>query len=332
MSAWWNRPPNGGSLARLFVFLLDAQSSTDRETDRVCHTFPGREDPFEIEVSHVFWTGRSRAPARVRSTALGPTLSIVIPARNEQESIENTVVALAETLGNERIPYEIIVVDDHSTDGTRLVVEETSKRYSSVRCVQNRRPNGFGNAIHSGLDAFTGDAVCIVMADASDDPVDVVAFYRKMNEGYDCVFGTRFARTSKVVNYPPLKLWINRISNFFIAMLFGTNYTDTTNAFKLFRREVIAGVGPILSHHFNITVELPLKAIVRGYSYAVVPNNWYNRKNGVSKFKVKEMGSRYLFIVLYVFIEKLFSRGDYRSAVAGETSAKTSDAATTART
>lgn len=267
----------------------------------------------------------------MRSTALGPLLSIVIPAHNEEGSIEPTIVALAETLATERVPYEIVVIDDHSTDRTRDVLAEIAERYPAVRCVQNRRRNGFGNAIHTGLENFTGDAVCIVMADASDDPKDVVAFYRKMNEGYDCVFGTRFARSSVVVNYPALKLWINRAANFFIALLFGVPYTDTTNAFKLFRREVITGVSPILSHHFNITVELPLKAIVRGYSYAVLPNNWYNRKSGVSKFKVKEMGSRYLFIVLYVFIEKLFSRGDYKIEMTAEKSVKANDAASTAR-
>jgi dolichol-phosphate mannosyltransferase len=267
----------------------------------------------------------------VRSTALGPTLSLVIPAHNEEGSIEPTIVDLAETLSSERIPYEIVVVDDHSTDGTRGVIARLGERFPTLRCVQNRRHNGFGNAIHTGLEAFTGDAVCIVMADASDDPKDVVAFYRKMNEGFDCVFGTRFARSSLVVNYPPVKLWINRAANLFIALLFGIQYTDTTNAFKLFRREVIGGIGPILSHHFNITVELPLKAIVRGYSYAVLPNNWYNRKSGVSKFKVKEMGSRYLFIVLYVFIEKLFSRGDYRTNAQESAAGKAGDA-TTVRT
>ena len=118
-------------------------------------------------------------------------------------------------------------------------------------------------------------------------------------------------RGASVVDYPPLKLALNRVANTFIALLFGLRYNDTTNAFKCFRREVIAGIRPILSHHFNITVELPLKAIVRGYSWTVIPTSWYNRKAGVSKFKVKEMGSRYLFIVLYALIEKLLSRGDY---------------------
>ena len=260
------------------------------------------------------------------------TLSIVIPAYNEERSIEATVTDLAETLGAERISHEIVIVDDHSTDGTADAIARLAIRYPAVRRLANPRRNGFGNAIHSGLDAFTGEAVCIVMADASDDPKDVVAFYRKLCEGYDCVFGTRFARTSLVQDYPAFKLWINRAANLFIAGLFGIAYTDTTNAFKMFRREVILGISPILSHHFNITVELPLKAIVRGYSYAVVPNNWYNRKDGVSKFKVKEMGSRYLFIVLYVFIEKLFSRGDYRTRPDVATSAQPKDAKSAART
>lgn len=267
----------------------------------------------------------------MRQNSPGPMLSVVIPAHNEEGSIEATVVDLADRLAAELIPYEIVVVDDHSSDGTLALLESLSDRYPDVRCISNLRRNGFGNAINTGLESFTGDAVCIVMADASDDPKDVVAYYRKMNEGFDCVFGTRFARSSVVLNYPAVKLWINRAANLFIAGLFGIQYTDTTNAFKLFRREVIAGVSPILSHHFNITVELPLKAIVRGYTYAVIPNNWYNRKDGVSKFKVKEMGSRYLFIVLYVFIEKLFSRGDYKTTAATNKSGSTSDATSAAR-
>ena len=238
-------------------------------------------------------------------------LSVVIPAFNEEASIAETASALAETLEREEIPYEILVVDDHSTDATARVVAELSTRWTGVRSVPNLRPNGFGNAIHTGLDEFTGDAVVIVMADASDEPKDVVAYYRKLQEGWDCVFGSRFIRGAVVVDYPPLKFYLNRLANTFVAALFGVRYNDLTNAFKCFRRNVILGVRPILSHHFNITVELPLKAIVRDYSWTVIPTNWYNRKHGVSKFKIKEMGSRYLFIVLYALIEKWLSRGDY---------------------
>jgi len=125
-------------------------------------------------------------------------------------------------------------------------------------------------------------------------------------------FGSRFMRGSRIYDYPAPKLLMNRMANTFIRLLFGFRYNDVTNAFKLYRRCVVEGLRPLLSHHFNLTVELPLKAIVRGYSYAVLPNDWINRETGVSKLKIKEMGSRYLFIVLYCFIEKWLSRGDYR--------------------
>jgi len=118
-------------------------------------------------------------------------------------------------------------------------------------------------------------------------------------------------RGSRVVDYPVHKLLINRLANWFIKIIFGIRYNDVTNAFKLYRREVIGGIQPILSHHFNLTVELPLKAIARGYSYTVIPIRWYNRKSGISKLRIKEMGSRYLFIVLYVWLEKHLSKGDY---------------------
>jgi len=242
-------------------------------------------------------------------------LSVLIPAHNEEGALAETVTALAERLTGAAIPFEIVVVDDHSTDGTAAAAARAAERIPSLRCVPNaRRPKGFGNAISTGLEEFRGEAVCIVMADASDDPGDVVAYWRAIEAGHDCAFGTRFTRAARVVEYPLPKLILNRAANAFIALLFGIRYNDVTNAFKCYRREVIAGVQPILSHHFNITVELPLKAIVRGYSWTVVPTSWYNRKHGVSKFKIKEMGSRYLFIVLYALIEKWLSRGDYRRA------------------
>lgn len=247
----------------------------------------------------------------------GPlTLSLVIPAHNEAEGITPTLRAFATRLRAEGIPFEIVVVDDHSTDGTDGVLAGLADELPELRRVENPRSGGFGHAVIAGLEAFTGDAVCIVMADASDDPADVVTYYRQLQRGVDCVFGSRFVRGARVVDYPKHKLLINRLANTFIRSLFGLRLNDVTNAFKCYRREVIAGCSPLLSKHFNLTVELPLKAIVRGYSYEVVPINWYNRTTGVSKLKIKEMGSRYLFIVLYVWLEKVLSRGDYRKPAA----------------
>lgn len=239
-------------------------------------------------------------------------LSVVIPAHNEEGLIAETVEAVVSTLGAEGIEHEVVVVDDASTDSTAQVVARVAESSSTVRYVRSPYRNGFGFAVRAGLDAFTGDAVAIMMADGSDHPGDLVAYYRLLEAGYDCAFGSRFMRGSEVNDYPRLKLVINRIVNLGVRFLFGHGYNDTTNAFKAYRREVIESVQPLLSHHFNLTVEIPLKAIVRGHSYAIAPIRWRGRKAGESKLRLQEMGSRYLFIVLIVFLEHHLSRGDYR--------------------
>jgi dolichol-phosphate mannosyltransferase len=245
-------------------------------------------------------------------------LSVVIPAHDEAEVVEPTLRALIEQLGPEGIDYEIIVVDDASSDGTADVVRRVAEEEPRVRVVRNEAPHGFGFAVRKGLEAFRGDAVAIVMADGSDDPRDVVLYYRVLEAGYDCAFGSRFMPGAHAHGYPKLKLLMNRIVNAGIRMLFRHGYNDTTNAFKAYRREVIDNLRPLLSHHFNMTVELPLKAITRGFSYAIVPTSWTNRTAGTSKLQLHEMGSRYLFIVLYVFLEDHLSRGDYRRSAPGE--------------
>jgi dolichol-phosphate mannosyltransferase len=257
-------------------------------------------------------------PLEVRSLAeweaegVPGLLSVVIPAHNEEAHIGPTVRALHAALGAEHIAHEILVVNDNGRDRSEQILQELSREIPQLRYINNGPPNGYGFAVRSGLAAFKGDAVAIVMADGSDDPADLVAYYRKLEEGYDCAFGSRFVRGARVVDYPLPKLLMNRLANFFIRMLFWMSYNDVTNAFKLYRRSVIAGVQPLLAYHFNLTVELPLKAIVRGYQYAVIPTSWFNRTEGISKFKIKEMGSRYLFIVLYCYLEKYLSRDDYR--------------------
>lgn len=239
-------------------------------------------------------------------------LSIVIPAYNEEESITETIDQIEEAFSQVSIDHEILVVNDNSKDNTAQVLEELSIKYPAVKYVTNLGPNGFGYAVRYGLERYSGDCVAVMMADLSDSPYDLIRYFTTMLEGnYDCVFGSRFMKGGKVVDYPFVKKVINRIANLIIRVVMKIKYNDTTNAFKLYKREVIEGVKPILSPHFNLTIELPLKAIIRGYSYAVVPNSWTNRKYGVSKLKIKEMGSRYFFILVYCFVEKYFSRGDF---------------------
>lgn len=239
-------------------------------------------------------------------------LSVVIPAHDEASSIAETLRATAAELDAAGIDYELVVIDDHSTDGTSAVVATVAAANPRVRCYPNRNEPGFGFSVRAGLDLFEGDAIAVMMADGSDDPADLIAYHRLLEEGYDCAFGSRFVRGAKVVDYPRPKLVLNRLANWAVRVLFRHHYNDTTNAFKAYRREVVETVQPLLSNHFNLTVELPLKAIVRGHSFGVVPISWRNRRAGTSKLRLQEMGSRYLFIVLYVFLEHHLSRGDYR--------------------
>jgi len=239
-------------------------------------------------------------------------LSVIIPARDEEESLPGTIEDIFQTFSAEKIPHEIVVIDDGSKDRTWSVLGELRRKFPTLAPTQNTGDHGFGRAVIWGLDHSRGDAVVIMMADASDSPAHAVKYWQLLNEGYDCAFGSRFIKGSKVIDYPRVKLTVNRLANFFVRMGFNIPLNDTTNAFKAYRRTVIDGCRPFLAPHFNLTVELPLKAIVRGFTYAITPISWQNRKYGEAKLKIKEMGSRYFFICAYVWLEKYFSRGDYR--------------------
>ncbi len=238
--------------------------------------------------------------------------SIVIPAHNEEESLPYTVGDIYAALVRAGVPHEIVVVDDGSRDRTWTVLQHLQETVPTLVPVRNDGPHGFGRAVVFGLNRIKGDACTIMMADASDSPEHAIRYWQMLNEGWDCVFGSRFIKGGEVVDYPRVKLLVNRLANLLVRLGFNIALNDTTNAFKAYRRTVIEGCRPFLSEHFNLTVEIPLKAIVRGYTWTVIPVSWRNRKHGVAKLKISEMGSRYFFICAYVWLEKYFSRGDYR--------------------
>lgn len=237
-------------------------------------------------------------------------LSIVIPAYNEEKNIAPTVRELCLVLEGEQIPYEILIVNDNSRDNTRAVIAQLQRENPCIRTINRQPPGGFGRAVRDGLAHVEGDVVMPYMADRSDHPQDAVKCYRKIAEGYDCVFGSRFIRGSHVTNYPRLKLVVNRIVNKLIQWAFWTSHNDLTNAFKAYRTYVIRECGPYRACHFNITIELSLSALIRNYDIAIVPIDWQGREWGSSNLRLREMGRRYLSTLLQVFFTKILIRDD----------------------
>ncbi|MCH7688144.1 MAG: glycosyltransferase family 2 protein [Planctomycetes bacterium] len=238
-------------------------------------------------------------------------LSIIVPAHNEEQNIAKCLNELRHELRDIcNIPYEIIVVNDNSRDGTEEVVRSEIETDSSITLINRRPPNGFGRAVRSGLETVTGDVVVIYMADLSDSPEDVTAYYRKIEEGYDCVFGSRFRKESRVENYPRFKLIVNRIVNHSIRLMFWTKFNDLTNAFKAYRTHVIRDSGPYVSSHFNITLEMSLGVLMRRYNIAEIPIRWSGREWGASNLNLRTMGRRYLSTLLMTFFQKILVSDD----------------------
>jgi dolichol-phosphate mannosyltransferase len=225
-------------------------------------------------------------------------LSVVIPAKDEEENIGACIDRVRGVLdGAGDIPYELVIVDDDSSDRTAEVVAERSRASSAVRLVRRGAPSGFGRAVRTGLDAVSGDVVVLFMADLCDDPSDLVRYYRKIGEGYDCVFGSRFVPGASVASYPLVKLFLNRLGNHGVRLAFGTELNDLTNAFKAYRAEVLRECGPFEADHFEITLELSLSALVAGCSVAQIPIGWAGRTSGQSKLRLWSMGGRYLKMI-----------------------------------
>ena len=226
-------------------------------------------------------------------------LSLVIPAHNEEESIENTIKVFHKKLESEKIPHEIVVVNDNSTDSTEDILKKLKKNIKELNYVNNEPPNGFGYAVKKGLDSFTGDYVALVMADASDSPADLCEMYEvAVEKEVDCVFGSRFTSEANLVDYPKKKLFFNRFGNNIARFAFGLKYNDLTNAFKLYSKDTIEKIKPLKSDHFNLTLELSLKSILSGASYEIVPTDWYNRQAGEAKLKIFNMAPKYLYKIV----------------------------------
>ena len=238
-------------------------------------------------------------------------LSIIIPAKNEEGNLEDTIKELNNILLKNNIQHEIIVIDDHSSDNTLKILNLLKNNINELKIINNTGEHGYGLTVRLGLENYSGEIIAIMMADGSDSPKDLLEFYFKSIKNNTCIFGSRFIDGGSTKNYQ-LKYVLNRIFNNLVRIIFQIRYNDITNAFKVYTKEAIEGSKPFLSNHFNLTLELPLKIIIRGYNYEVIPNSWRNRKTGISKNENKRNGKQILVYSFYCLIEKLLTKNDYK--------------------
>ncbi len=230
-------------------------------------------------------------------------LSVIIPARDEAENLENIFDYFNE--GMKGIKFEIIIINDFSNDDTFAKAKSLCETNKNFR-IYNNKKKGLGGAINLGIEESNGERVAIMMADLSDDISDLKRYNDLMiDNNLDAVLGSRFTKNSKIIDYPFKKLILNRIFNLIVSIFFWNKYNDYTNAFKIYKKDVLKNLMPFVSEGFNIFLEIPLKVISRGYNYQVININWYGRKKGKAKFKIRELQSKYLFTLFYCFLEKI---------------------------
>ena len=233
------------------------------------------------------------------------SLSIIIPVYNESKQISVTIKKL-QKLKNKIKIFELIFIDDLSTDSSFKILSSYQKKNKQIKVYKNKK-KGLGSAIEVGILKSKFENICIFMCDLSDDLNDLVKYENLIskNQNLDAIFGSRFIKDSKVSNYPYFKLFLNRLANNIIRIIFFSDYNDFTNAFKIYKKSTLLKLFPLVSENFNIFLELPLKIIVRKYNYKIIPIKWHGRKIGESKFKLKEIGSMYIFTMLYCLLEKI---------------------------
>ena len=236
--------------------------------------------------------------------------SIIVPCRDEDGNVEIILNNIQKNCIYQS--YEIIFIDDYSQDNTLNKIKEFSTKHQNIFYYINKK-KGLGGAISLGLKKAQGKYITIMMADSADSIDDLNSYFKIIKENeFDAIFGSRFIHGSEIIDYPKLKLFLNRIFNYITKILFFSDYNDFTNSFKIYKKEVIDKIHPIVSENFNIFLELPLKTISRGFTYKIVPIKYFNRKKGKAKFKIKELGSSYLFTLLYCFLEKILLKKKYK--------------------
>lgn len=225
-------------------------------------------------------------------------LTVVIPVHNEEEVIGDTLEKLESEL---TIPHEVVVVNDHSTDRTADVVKEAIARWPAIRIIDNLLPPGFTNALKSGFGNVREGAIATVMGDLCDDPKTIEKMYEKIQEGYDVVCGSRYMKGGGKQGGRLLQNIFSKFVGLSLNKLTGIPTRDVSNAFKMYRREVVADMN-IEEAGFASSLEITVKAYVKNYRITEVPTVWRGRTKGQSSFRVFRVAKNYIRWYLWALL------------------------------
>jgi glycosyltransferase involved in cell wall biosynthesis len=232
-------------------------------------------------------------------TGAGIDISVVIPVYNEREALEPLLAEVTEACRQLGGAWEVVFVDDGSTDGSTEVLERLAMRDQPVRLVQLRRNFGKSAALRAGFEHTRGTVVVTMDGDGQDDPTEIPALVAKLGEGYDVVSGWKRVRRD-----PPFKRWGSRIFNRLTATLSGIPLHDVNCGLKAYRGSAIRGLELYGEQHRFI----PVLGFQRGWRVAELPVNHRAREHGRPKFGPE----RYVRGVLDLFGVLFIGRYQYR--------------------
>lgn len=234
------------------------------------------------------------------------TLAIIIPAHNEESVIKKTATDLEQTL---KIKHKVLIVDDHSTDGTVAEVEKLTSVYPNIQLIRNEGKPGFASAVKVGFENAESNLVVQMNADLCDAPQTVEAMFAKMAEGFDVVCGSRYMKGGKRIGGPFIQGLLSRLAGISTHLFTGIPTYDISNSFKMYKKEVLRNVN-LNSKSFEISMEIALKAYYMGYKIAEVPTIWNGRTAGNSKFYLSKVFPHYFPL----YFRAIFRRSKMRTS------------------
>ncbi|HON71900.1 MAG TPA: glycosyltransferase family 2 protein [bacterium] len=226
-------------------------------------------------------------------------VSFVIPLKNEAESLETLYRGIVENTTPLGLSFEIIFIDDGSTDNSFDIIRELHKRDSRVRGVRFRRNFGKSSALSAGFKLASGDIVITMDADLQDDPVEIPRFIEMINKGYDVVSGWK-----KVRHDPPGKTLPSRLFNKLTSIATGVKIHDFNCGFKAYRNEVVKSIEIYGELHRYI----PALAYGKGFSVGEIVVTHHPRKYGRSKYGLERLFKGFLDLFTVVFLTRFLRR------------------------